>query len=63
MHQSVKELRHAKKQRETRNKQPKTGKQTHKPNKQKPNKKKQHQNTTTATNPFAAGETCETSET
>ena len=39
VHQSVKELRHAKKQRETRNKQPKTGKQTHKPNKQKPNKK------------------------
>ena len=53
VHQSVKELRHAKKQRESGNKQPKTGKQTNKPNQKTQTKQtKNTRNTTPKQNPL-----------
>ena len=65
VHQSVKELRRAKEQRETKQhkKKPNTGKkkQTSKPN--KPQQKHHNKNTTAKQNPFAASETGETGET
>ena len=60
MHQSVKELRHARRQREQETNQKPKAKPNQKTTKNKTHTKTKHHKTT---NPFAAGETCETGET